>query len=51
MAKRKDKLLICPVTNQPLVYLGRGRLPVFHASVTQAQRKAYKASLKAEGQG
>lgn len=42
---RKNPQPVCPITNQVLTYSGRGRPPVFHKSVTQADRKAYWASL------
>lgn len=36
----------CPVTGKPIPYSGRGRPPVFHPSVTLAQRKAYRDAGK-----
>lgn len=45
---RKNPQPICPITNQVLVYSGRGRPPVFARSVTVAERRAYWASLGIE---
>lgn len=42
---RKNPKPVCPITNQVLTYSGRGRPPVFHPSVPQAERAAYWASL------
>lgn len=48
---RKNPQPICPITNQPLTYGGRGRPPVFAKSVTAAERRAYWDSLGVKHKG
>lgn len=47
MSKPKSLERKCPVTGQPLTYSGKGRPPVFHSSVSAADRRKHRSGGKA----